>query len=517
MIFKGKIRLLTLASAFFATCCWGLHVPEDRWIVQFKADRGNVVREYAKPSELIRVLQSELNNNLQNASLDERSEGMVKLWAARAVAINANHEQIEAIKKLENVSGVHKVVPIKYNLQKPRSDNTEVSREFPSWGVVHVRAPEVWEKFKIDGSGILVGHVDTGAAGSHELFAGKILKFWDLNPNDGSVASPVDGSKATDENMHGSHTAGTICAGGNIGVAPGARLMVAKVFDGMEMSTHEIFLRAYQWMLDPDGNPDTNDFPRIVSVSLGGKSYGGTDSDENLYYDVVNNWVAAGILPVFAAGNGGPMPQKIDYCACFLQSWAVGGLKSNNSIALFSSPGPATWNGVTYIKPDICAPGKDIISVRPNGGTYKMDGTSAATPHAAGVAALVLQANPTLKPAEVRDLIESCALDLGSSGKDNRYGAGLIDAYKSVEKAIKQASAENVVDGYRRALETESALGTTVNSPLAAPMASYLLEKANALDSGEMISLENEYRNDENVRKILKNADSMRKFNQYQN
>jgi len=381
------------------------------------------------------------------------------------------------------------------------------------WNIARVKAPEVWDTFKIDGSGILVGHIDGGVDGTHPLLAGKVLVFNDLNPADGVLKGPVPGSEGYDTSGHGTHTAGTICAGDGLGVAPGARLISARIFGVAEMTTHEIILKAMQWMLDPDGNPETDDRPRIVSCSWGAKSDAGTDPEEVMYFDVVENWVAAGILPVFAAGNAGPMSGKVDYPACFRNSWAVAGIKSNDRLAVYSSPGPATWLGETYVKPDIAAPGKDVISCRTNGGLTSMDGTSVACPHAAGVAALVLQADPTLTPARLREQMEAVAFDLGSPGKDNSYGAGRIDALAAVSRVSGATPVETRFAGLRTAAAQEAAfLRLAPAGGLVAPLAAYLTGRLRALDEGEFRSLTAPGDPDPLVRLIVRQAASVRTF-----
>ena len=313
------------------------------------------------------------------------------------------------------------------------------------------------------------------------------MLFNDLNPDGAEPCGPVSGDQSYDKNGHGSHTGGIIVADGGYGIAPGARLISARIWDHYQLTTHEITLAAMQWMLDPDGNPETDDLPQIVSCSWGAPSNHGDDPEELWYYEVVENWVAAGILPVFAAGNSGPMSHKVDFPACFRMSWAVAGIKSNDSLAMFSSPGPATWNGETYTKPDIAGPGKNIISVRANGGLCEMDGTSVATPHAAGVAALVLQANPHLTPAEIRTAIEEAAVDLGSTGKDSRYGAGKMDALAAITKLVGQTPLSMVFGSYDRAVRQDQFYThTTHYAPLSAPLATYLSGRVSELSATEL-------------------------------
>ncbi len=115
-----------------------------------------------------------------------------------------------------------------------------------------------------------------------------------------------------------------------------------------------------------------------------------------------------------------------------LNAVTVGATDSTDLIAYFSSRGPVTLSGQTYIKPDVSAPGVDIISTYPGNRYAYMSGTSMATPHVSGIVALMLEKNPTLTPTQVKQTLESTSIDLGFAGKDNDYGSGRVDAYKAV-------------------------------------------------------------------------------------
>lgn len=104
--------------------------------------------------------------------------------------------------------------------------------------------------------------------------------------------------------------------------------------------------------VDPDGIPETNDGPRLSTIH----GVLMTQQDKT-FYVAVENWVAAGILPVFAAGNNGMYGGKVGTPAALAQSWAVAATTQNNTLAYFSSQGPVAWDGVPLMKPDIAAPG----------------------------------------------------------------------------------------------------------------------------------------------------------------
>jgi serine protease AprX len=201
------------------------------------------------------------------------------------------------------------------------------------------------------------------------------------------------------------------------GVAPGTKLIGAKVLDSYGSGYFSDCMLAFEWAV--------NNNARIISFSAGGPH-------DWTFTTTINNVVAAGVIPVIAAGNAGPESYTILCPGDEFNSTTVGATDNSDSIAYFSSRGPVVLDGQTYIKPDISAPGVDITSTLPGGIYEAWSGTSMATPHVSGAIALMLENNPSLKPSEVKQILENTAVDLGSAGKDNNYGSGRINAYKAV-------------------------------------------------------------------------------------
>lgn len=277
------------------------------------------------------------------------------------------------------------------------------------------------------GTGVRVGLVDTGVDGKHPALAGKIALFYDAATN--QVKEPYDAD------AHGTHTAGTIVGGDrqntNIGVAPQAQLVASAA-----LGSYEEMLRAMEFMLDPDKNPNTNDRPRLISNSWNS----GGAPDQELFYRAISAWEAAGILPVFSAGNSGPGPKTITRPHEHPGVIAVAATGKNGKVADFSSRGPAEYQGKLVQKPDLSAPGVDIISSVPGGGMQAMSGTSMACPHAAGVAALIFQANPNLNPAQVREVMTKTLIFVNENGGpaptqvwNASYGLGRLNALAAIQ------------------------------------------------------------------------------------
>jgi len=486
---------LFLAGASILASSAGFAAEEtSRYLVKF-TNSSNVART-AGHAALITSLQKQLDENLA-AFKFTKSNSVRKLWAGNAVAVNLTAKEAALMAKKNGVESVSKVEYKKYiDLWEPKTVKAEAKIQ---WSILKVKAPEVWNTYKIDGTGIVVGHLDTGVFAEHPLLKGKVIAFKDF----------IGTQEASyDDQGHGTHTAGSIAGAEGVGVAPGAKLIVGKVFDKNGGGDDEKIMLAMQWMLDPDGNPETKDCPQLVS-----NSWGSDDVADRKFWDIVNNWVAAGMVPVFAAGNSGPSG-KVGTPGNFPHSWAVAATNDKDGLAWFSSVGPTTWDGVTYVKPDIAAPGLNVISCSHKGGLVSNMGTSMACPHVAGLAALMLQANPKLTIDEVRQIGESTAIDLGTPGKDNKFGSGRFDAKAALDKVMAPAGTiDAAFDAFTGVLAAEQALvGIQANSPLAAPLAKSLVQRTQNLDEGEFNALLGKYlQGPESIRQILKDAQAARR------
>ena len=449
-----------------------------RYIVRFKQETLKDVNP--DRDEVISHLQQSLRRNMASLNKVVKSPmnaNVTPLWIANAFAIDANEAEIKRLAKMPNVEEIKKSeygIFIDKDIDKVKVENDP---SVIQWSVQKVRAPEVWQDFRIDGAGVVVGVLDTGIDGQHPAFAGKILSFKDFTLD--AAVEP------TDKQGHGTHVSGSIAGSQGVGVAPGARLIVARVFDSKGGTTQDILLAAMQWMLDPDGIPETNDGPRLIN-----NSWGSNDSTNKTFWIAVENWVKAGILPVFAAGNNGMWGGKVGTPAAFPHSWAVAATTQTDTLAYFSSQGPVAWDGAPLMKPDIAAPGDKIISCAIGGGLVSNSGTSMACPHVAGVAALMYQADPTLTIDQVRLIAEETAKDLGAEGKDGKFGSGLIDAHKIIEKIMQNSGLASAFEAYESAILAERALiGVQAVSPLAEPLARSIVDRACDLDEGQFRAL----------------------------
>jgi hypothetical protein len=354
-----------------------------------------------------------------------------RFWIINAIAVEGTQQVFQALERHPAVAAIR---PIRYiPAPRPIPSRRIVPQQAFTWGLQKIRVPEAWQTFQVQGEGVVVGVIDTGIDPNHPDLRGK------LRPVNG-WADFLEGSPTPiDPDGHGTHVSGTI-AGGNasgvhIGVAPKVTLIVARAIPGFDPQV----LEAMQWVMDPDGDPNTDDGADVVNNSWGGASDSPTMSPE--FRDILNAWIAARIFPAFAIGNSGPNPRTTGSPGDYPMAFGVGATDINDQIADFSSRGPVFWEGIgDIIKPDVSAPGVDIYSSVPGGGYESWMGTSMACPHVAGTVALMLSLaikNRRIDEIDVDFLkraLEETAVDLGRPGKDNDYGSGRIDAFEALRK-----------------------------------------------------------------------------------
>lgn len=373
------------------------------------------------------------------------------IWLANATVAKLYESEIDSLKRNPEVADVLDDPSRSWILDQKNSileKNREAEilpmpREIPpyefyfspsarfTYGLEKIRIPAMRFLFPgVDGRGVTVGIIDTGIDPRHPDLVGRTVAFRDFTKN--SRPDPYD------DQGHGSHVAGTV-AGGNssgkaIGVAPGASLVIGKVFDSKGNANDSDILLAMQWMADPDGDPQTEDAPKLVSNSWANSdAFAGKSPNEFVFCRAVETWASLGIIPVFSAGNEGPGADTVQIPGACPKAIAVGATNDRDGNWNYSSRGQARWREGVVAKPDIVAPGADIESAAPGGGYRTKSGTSMSTPHVAGLVALMLQVRPTMSTEEVRSALMSSSQDLGISGPDAIFGSGRIDARDAIE------------------------------------------------------------------------------------
>jgi len=351
---------------------------------------------------------------------------VVPLWIGNQVAVRATPSVIRELAARPEVREVRPDFAIQAPAPTTASEATAATAA-PEPNVALVNAPAMWD-LGFRGQGIVVANMDTGVDATHPDLAGRWrggTNSW-YDPNGEHPTTP------TDRNGHGTWTMGAMVggdAGGTaIGVAPDARWIAVKIFNDRGTTTSTMIHRGFQWLLDPDGNPATADAPNVVNDSWT-MSVGGCNLDFQLD---LRNLRAAGILPVFSAGNYGPLSGTVLSPANNPEAFAVGATDDADVLDSSSSRGPAACPGATA--PKLVAPGVNVRTSDLYGSYLDVSGTSIAAPQVAGALALLLDAVPGLTADQQDAALEGGALDLGVGGPDNDYGGGRLDVLAAYQR-----------------------------------------------------------------------------------
>jgi subtilisin family serine protease len=293
-----------------------------------------------------------------------------------------------------------------------------------------IRADLVESALGSTGAGRVIAIVDTGVDYTHpDLGAGIGPGFKVIGGRD----FVNDDDDPFDDNGHGTHVAGIAAANGSVrGVAPGAKLLAVKVLNEHGSGRESDVLAGIEYAIDPDGDPLTRDGADVINLSLGAS--GGHPGD--LLALAADSAVAAGVVVVAAAGNAGEY-FTIESPGASRNAITVGASDHAETLAEFSSRGPSSL--VFGIKPDVLAPGVEIVSTVPTGectycdasGRRSLSGTSMATPHVAGAAALLLELEPEWPPERVKTALLNYAVGIGEDVYSQ--GAGLVDVFAAAD------------------------------------------------------------------------------------
>ncbi len=293
-----------------------------------------------------------------------------------------------------------------------------------------IKAPDVWA-LGYTGQGIVIASLDSGVDLNHPDLTTKWRggnNSW-FDPHDEHPLIPFD------KHGHGTQTMGLMVGsdvsggtGTTTGVAPNARWIAAKIFnDAGDAPVSEIH-SSFQWLMDPDGNPETNDGPDVVNSSWGLKEH--VNQCIPTFQPDIQALKAAGIAVVFSAGNQGPGANTSISPANIAEAFAIGSVDNTQNLAGFSSRGTSTCDNAIF--PEIVAPGVSVyttdLSLLGMPLYVHQSGTSFSAPHISAVMALLLSAFPDKSVAELEDALMQSAIDLGAPGADNDYGYGLVDA-----------------------------------------------------------------------------------------
>jgi subtilisin family serine protease len=385
---------------------------------------GNNMSRSERLSRVIDALKATANGTqgpLRSLLQVQRRRGNVQnfnpFWIINGFSVTANANTIKTLTKFSDVLSISSdtldIVPASF---------TPPTLGAPEQGVSLVMASSLWD-MGYTGQGVVIASMDSGVDLSHpdlvNRWRGGTNSWYD--PFGQHTVQPIDKSG------HGTATMGVMVggdAGGtSIGVAPGAQWIAARVFNDQGQSTATAVHLGYQWLLDPDSDPLTADAPQIVNNSW---SYATPGCNLEFELDL-QSLRAAGILPIFAAGNSGPSAGTSLSPANNPSAFAVGAINSSSLIYGLSSRGPTDCGGSTGVFPELVAPGVNINSTDLGGFYATSSGTSLSAPHVSGGLALLLSAYPNLSASQQESVLVSTGFDLGAAGPDDAYGNGRLD------------------------------------------------------------------------------------------
>jgi subtilisin family serine protease len=428
-----------------------------QWLLRF----GPALSQADDSADAQDLQQTALSTQQQAVNaLSSREEYTVErqFWIANATLVTAEKDPESARSELESLSGVDHVHP---NFEVDPPEPVEKQELIPkdhgttTYGLQQINATNLWEQFDTKGEGASVAVLDTGIDADHpdiEL-ADDGWAFFDANGNE------VD-TEPFDNDGHGTHVSGTIsggdASGAHIGVAPEVDLYNAKVLNNG--GTFAQIIAGMQWAVEKGVD--------IINMSLGATGF------FDQYIEPVQNTVQAGTIVVTSSGNSGA--QSSGSPGNVYDSFSVGASNSSRDIVSFSSgervqtqsAWTATWLTddwpLEYYVPDISAPGFSVLSSVPDGEYSRFNGTSMASPHVAGAAALLKSIDEDLSVSDIMTYLENTAMhgDGPEAEPDSRYGKGIID----VLSAATAMGNPNTIEGTVTGPDGNPMAGTTVST-----------------------------------------------------
>jgi subtilisin len=374
-------------------------------------DKQQILQQHVKTRfDFCNVLAMQDMQNVQGY-FEELPQGLdVNLYDLPILTGSFTEDEIQSLRSDGNVARVEED-RMAYALPLQRSQETTVttgpgliSEDMPvspaetlPWGVNQIGAERAWEVTR--GAGIKVAVIDTGIEHIHN----------DLAPNFAGGVSFVPGESFTDGNGHGTHVAGIIGArqngSGIVGVAPNCSLYSVKALDRLGGGQYSWIISAIVWCVRNGMD--------VINMSLGGPDH------VQALEDACNYALQHNVLVVAAAGNTGPQEDSVGYPARYGSVIAVSAVDTSRNLANFSSRGQHV---------DLTAPGVQILSTLPGNRYGRMNGTSMAAPHVAGTAALAISSHRFTPAETIREILTRTADNLGTPGRDDHFGFGLVDA-----------------------------------------------------------------------------------------
>ncbi|NJN78554.1 MAG: S8 family serine peptidase [Saprospiraceae bacterium] len=398
-------------------------------------------------------------------------------WIVNTVWVYADYETVKTMAQRSEVIRISENSKMKIIEPIPVADNFDKNPEV-QWGIIRMNVDDVWE-MGFRGQGVVIGGQDTGYDWEHESLKSSYrgwngstadhhynwhdaIHEYDSKHQTQSNPCGLDSDVPCDDHNHGTHTMGTMVGETEdlkIGIAPEATWVGCRNME-RGWGTPQTYLECFQWFLAPTDlngqNPDPSKAPHVINNSWGCPDIEGCNPNNfDLLETAVNNLKTAGVFVVVSAGNDGGNCETVNTpAAIFENSFSIGALAQNDTIAGFSSRGIVTVDGSNRMKPNVAAPGVNVKSSIPGNNYANFSGTSMAGPHVAGMVALLISADPTLagdverletiieQTATPRTSNQDCGTALGSQIPNAVYGFGTVDALAAINEVLNSQKLE---------------------------------------------------------------------------
>ena len=397
---------------------------------------------------LIEVLQRDARRAQARTLAILRQHGVeprARLWMINAVAATLPTRVIDELALLPEVERIEPDLPLRAPITRSAAIATA------AWNLSAIRAPDLWATGQ-RGAGMVVAVLDSGVDAVHPDLAASWRSTAGWYDPYAQRLAPFDGTG------HGTQVTGLIVGGDTsgepIGVAPDAQWIAARIYDDAGVATLGGIHLALQWVLDPDGDPTTDDAADIVTAS-----WGYSERINECYLEFEPDLAAlraAQVATVFAAGNSGPSADSSISPANNPSAFAAGAV--DEELTVIASSGRGHNACTSSIFPELVAPGANVRTTdRTLGGQFPssyvaVTGTSFAAPHIAGAMALLRGVHRTATVTQLEDALTTTAVDLLPAGADNESGFGLPDlvaAEARLARLVTMASCTDAdADGY---------------------------------------------------------------------
>lgn len=392
----------------------------NRWIVQLNDSNNSATLSQSQFDSALRVTfrVQQQQSFAQQLTSNRLVDGVIRQHsrAGNFVIVDASEYQVAQLRSLPEVKAVF----------PDNIKHATLTESVPLIGTHEAWKQRDSQQRALKGDGITIAILDTGIDYRHTALGGcigancKVIGGYDF---------AYDDNDPMDSHGHGTHVA-AIASGNDSdiqGVAPNAKLYAYKVLDDYGDGFDSNIIAAIDRALDPDQNPATDDAVDIINLSLGGHG-----SPDDPLSQAVNEAVARGVVVVVAAGNDF-YEQTINSPGTAEDAITVANTTKTDEFSFSSSRGPIA--NANFLKPDVAAPGEDIYSATPNQSYATKSGTSMAAPHVAGAAALLLQAQPSLTPIQLKHRLMHTAKRLGWSYHST--GVGRIDINAALASTVE--------------------------------------------------------------------------------